>query len=155
MTFGTLSTFNLETEDLKNKWLAGKCLDLDAEACELCYMHQYGLHKTNHDVPKICSGEKTVSGNFLMKSCYWDAFPPLPKEMKSVPMAQPLIDQKANSEPFCDPNATIQATTTVKPTGQTEQNTIHSSFISSTSELGNGGHPSPFSVPQHHFLLFP
>ncbi|XP_075265532.1 uncharacterized protein LOC142357926, partial [Convolutriloba macropyga] len=68
---------------LKDKWVKGQCKYLPKFICELCFMHQYGLHKYDDNVTTLCS-RNTRDDEFKgeMVHCYWDDIEPAPEEMK-------------------------------------------------------------------------
>ena len=69
--------YEMSLED-KQKFLDGKCWELIPELCEICLMHQYGLHRFKHNVPSKCRAKTELDTN-KMKTCYWRPVQPAPK----------------------------------------------------------------------------
>ena len=95
--------------ETKSAWLAGRCKDLNvitnqtnSPLCQACFMHQYGLNRSEHNLTEMCEG--VIPGPTTgVKRCYWA---PLPKQsdfVKGFKVVDPIIDQDIANGPFCPP----------------------------------------------------
>ena len=95
--------------ETKSAWLEGRCKDLtvitnqtNSPLCQACFMHQYGLNRTEHNLTDMCEG--VIPGPTTgVKRCYWA---PLPKQsdfVKGFKVVDPIIDQDIANGPFCPP----------------------------------------------------
>ena len=96
-------------EKFINSWLKGKCEDLvdlnnmtDSYPCELCFMHQYGLHRILDNLTDMCTGKKPVPTTGIVR-CYWAPFPKPSKFVEKHDVKDPLIDLDIYNGPFCPP----------------------------------------------------
>ena len=96
--------FNNETKKL---WLNRNCVQLSSAMCEICLMHQSGLHKIKDNVSLICSGE--LLDFTPITKCYWQAAGGVPNmiEQKYLPLAHLSIDSYALTHAYCRPNDII------------------------------------------------
>ena len=63
------SKFKLQKQDA-DFFLLGECeLISDENICELCFMHEYGLHRVKDNVPGLCFSRSPTSKP--MQKCYW------------------------------------------------------------------------------------
>ena len=89
-------------------FLDGDCTALNAicgvgfEACIICFMHQYGLHKTNDNVESLC-GQTTTPVSLKMKKCYWGPFLEKPIEISNFEIEPMRKDNWLVDGPFCRP----------------------------------------------------
>ena len=71
--------FEMSFDD-KQQFLDGKCWKLIPELCEICLMHQYGLHRFKDNVPSKRTAKTELDTND-MKTCYWRPVQPAPEKV--------------------------------------------------------------------------
>ena len=69
-----------------NAWsdffLQGNCVLIDSlRVCQLCLMHQYGLHRIYNNTATICASQINPDPS-EMKKCYWEKPEPLQESLK-------------------------------------------------------------------------
>ena len=73
---------NPNCTEIESLFLDGECLSLDQNLCEICFMHQYGFHRTMDNVREKCSNKEPVQ--YSMLNCFWREIQPIPQSMKNL-----------------------------------------------------------------------
>ena len=85
------SSQNCDVTEVEALFLEGECEKLNQTLCEICLMHQYGMHRTNDNVALRCERREKVDR--LMVKCFWRDVQPIPSSMRSL-----NIDRSWNDE---------------------------------------------------------
>ena len=109
---GNQLRFDVRQGFLDSNWTNGPCqnfVSLEKPdllfACEICFMHQYGLHRTKDNVSALCDGTSTRTINSSdMKKCYWGPLPETPEKLSNESTTAPFVDEQALRRPFCLPD---------------------------------------------------
>ncbi|XP_075246427.1 uncharacterized protein LOC142339943 [Convolutriloba macropyga] len=80
-------------------WFSQNCKDLPSFHCQLCFMHNFGLHKIKDNVAHLCSSRSTIPPS-MTRQCYWDD-PIVVSQLPALPLLGPLIDESRT--PNCPP----------------------------------------------------
>ena len=67
---------------IESLFLDGECHSLEQSLCEICFMHQYGFHRTMDNVKAKCSSRESVQ--YSMLNCFWGEIQPIPQSMKNL-----------------------------------------------------------------------
>ena len=67
---------------IESLFLDGECHSLEQRLCEICFMHQYGFHRTMDNVKAKCSSSESVQ--YSMLNCFWREIQPVPQSMKNL-----------------------------------------------------------------------
>ena len=76
------ATDNPNCTEMESLFLEGECSSLEQNLCEICYMHQYGFHRTMDNVKAKCSNKEPVQ--YSMMTCFWREIQPIPQSMKNL-----------------------------------------------------------------------
>ena len=76
------STNDSECTRIESLFLEGKCHFFEQTLCEICYMHQYGFHKTLDNVKHKCSRKEPTQ--YTMLKCFWRDIQPIPESMQNL-----------------------------------------------------------------------
>ena len=84
-----------------NRWFSLNCKDLPGFQCQLCFMHNFGLHKIKDKVVQLCSSRSTIPPS-MSRQCYWDD----PIVVTQLPPAYPLLGALLDEDrsPNCPPS---------------------------------------------------
>ena len=86
----------------KENFLNGNCAKLsDKFLCEICFMHQFGLHKKDDNVTGLCTSG-TSKHQFMVRRCYWRPLQPVPTALKKYRIDVSFIDKTIKQ---CDYNS--------------------------------------------------
>ena len=99
-----VSRFDQDEDDLDDQekfdFINGDCHKLEKRTCEICYMHQKGLHRENDFLEESCRTRTKILGKQLQK-CYWREPQPIPAELAQYNINQSSVDP---SVPLCPPS---------------------------------------------------
>ena len=86
----------------RDNWLNARCANLHWFQCELCFMHFFGLHKTNDGVKDMCKKKIWIPIS-MIRNCYWTD-PELLRiqNMHNFPLLGALVDPEKKSN--CPPS---------------------------------------------------
>ena len=73
---------NSECTRIEGLFLDGECHSLPQNLCEICFMHQYGFHRTMDNVKEKLSKRKPIQ--YSMMTCFWREIQPVPQSMKNL-----------------------------------------------------------------------
>ena len=135
---------NLTEPSNKEKWTKGRCTEFPDdfktyETCQLCLLHQYGLHRTKDNTLEICEG-KRQNPQKNMQECYWDPFPTLKQgHTQTISL---FNDSTIAAKGFCTPSEMSQipsslATTVVSDHGNNDWLTVTGHLTTITSNNHN------------------
>ena len=114
LNIGRGAIFDMEknNKELTGKFLSGDCVGLNAKSiedenqmeyflCEVCLMHQYGLHRTKDNIRQICEGGKNPNGG--KKNCFWTKPSNNPPKFNGVKPASNLANINVDVSKLCNP----------------------------------------------------
>ena len=73
---------NSECTRIESLFLEGECRSLPQNLCEICFMHQYGFHRSMDNVKEKCSNSESIQ--YSMMTCFWREIQPIPQSMKNL-----------------------------------------------------------------------
>ena len=86
----------------RDNWLNARCDKLHWFLCELCFMHFFGLHKTNDGVEVMCQKKVWIPVS-MMRNCYWaDPETLSDHDMNNFPLLGAHVDPETKSN--CPPS---------------------------------------------------
>ena len=110
--FGALANTNAmilggltRNESLETRlFLDGDCTALSCisiDSCMICFMHQYGLHKTDDNLAELC--KMAITPKLPPKKCYWGPYMDLPEEVAGLDIMPFQTDSAIKNVPYCRP----------------------------------------------------
>ena len=96
---GCVDVVDFSDKSNNRQWFSLNCKDLPSFQCQLCFMHNFGLHKIKDNVAQLCSSRSTIPPS-MSRQCYWDD-PIVVTQLPGLPLLGPLLDE--GRSPNCPP----------------------------------------------------
>ena len=148
------------SDDLRTRYfIQGKCVELslknDLFICEICLMHQYGLHRTQDIIADKCDKAKKNPPRKNLKQCYWGPLQPLPEELTTSTKVMPgRVDPAVEKMTYCRPGEIpVNYSPFIRSIGDREVGGSEDSYLTNGPTVSDETESSSHVITAKNFIL--